>query len=48
MANVRRKEEKSKTNVLMYKIVNGLEKIDATDRLIKPSRISRNMDQHCF
>ena len=34
--------------VLMYKIVNGLVKIDATDRLIKPSRISRNMDQHCF
>ena len=34
--------------VLMYKIVNGLVKIDATDWLIKPSRISRNMDQHCF
>ena len=32
----------------MYKIVNGLVKIDATDRLIKPSRLSRNMDLHCY
>ena len=32
----------------MYKIANGLVKIDASDRLIKPSRLSRNMDQHCF
>ena len=34
--------------VLMYKIANEVVKIHATDRLIKPSRISRNMDQHCF
>jgi hypothetical protein len=34
--------------VLMYKIVNGLVKIDATDRLVQPSRLSRNMGQHSF
>ena len=34
--------------VLIYKIANELVKIDATDRLIKPLRLSRNMDQHCF
>jgi len=34
----------------MYKIVNGLVKIDATDsdRLVQPSRLSRNMGQHSF
>jgi hypothetical protein len=34
--------------VLMYKIVNGLVKIDATDRLVQPSRLSRNMGQRSF
>ena len=34
--------------VLMYKIVNGLVKIDATDRLVQPSRLSRNMGQDSF
>ena len=34
--------------VLIYKIVNGLVKIDATDRLIQPTRLSRNMGQHSF
>jgi hypothetical protein len=34
--------------VLVYKIVNGLVKIDATDRLVQPSRLSRNMGQHSF
>ena len=34
--------------VLMYKIVSGLVKIDATDRLVQPSRLSRNMGQHSF
>ena len=34
--------------ILMYKIVNGLVKIDATDRLVQPSRLSRNMGQHSF
>jgi hypothetical protein len=34
--------------VLMYKIVNGLVKIDTTDRLVQPSRLSRNMGQHSF
>ena len=48
MVNVRRKEEKNKNCILMYKIANGLVKIDATDRLIKPSRLSRNIDQYCF
>jgi hypothetical protein len=32
--------------VLMYKIVNGLVKIDATDKLVQPSKLSRNMGQH--
>ena len=34
--------------VLMYKIVNGLIKIDATERLVQLSRLSRNMGQHSF
>ena len=34
--------------VSMYKIVNGLVKIDATDRPAQPSRTSRNMSQHSF
>ena len=34
--------------VLMYKIVNGLVKIDATDRHVQPSRLSRNMGQYFF
>jgi hypothetical protein len=34
--------------VLMYKIVNGLVKIDATDRFVQLSRLSRNMSQHSF
>jgi hypothetical protein len=34
--------------VLMYKIVNGLVQIDTTDRLVQPSRLSRNKGQHSF
>ena len=34
--------------VLMYKIVNGLVKFDATDRFVQLSRLSRNMSQHSF
>jgi hypothetical protein len=31
--------------VLMYKIVNGLVEIDATDRLVQPSRLMANLVQ---
>ena len=34
--------------VLMYKIVNGLVKIDATERFVQLSRLSGNMSQHSF
>ena len=47
-ATLEERRRKASLLVLMYKIVNGLVKIDATDRQIKPSRLSRNMDQHCF
>ena len=43
-------EERRKTArlILLYKISNGLVKIDAADRLITPSRFSRNMNRKSF
>ena len=43
-------EERRKTArlILLYKISNGLVKIDAADRLITPTRFSRNMHRRSF
>jgi hypothetical protein len=43
-------EERRKTArlILLYKISNGLVKIDAPDRLITPTRFSRNMHRKSF